>query len=92
MTAYERLIAAYPYKTELHTHTSPVSACSHMTAREHRFPVSGGSDCHEPQAVGTCLARTERPLMDSFDIARAIKERDLIFDLSGHLILPPSIS
>ena len=50
--------------------------------------VSGGSDFHQIPDAGLCLTRTRTRLRDSYDIARVIRERELIFDLSGTIIIP----
>lgn len=68
-------------------HNSKVARATDY-ARKHGFLVSGGSDCHEEQAVASCLTRTKTPLADSYDIARTIQEKSMIFDLSGHIVIP----
>ncbi len=50
--------------------------------------VTGGSDYHEAGRHATCLMRTKELLRDSFDVAEAIKSRDAVFDLSGHIVIP----
>ena len=57
-------------------------------ARQHDFVVSGGSDFHEAGRHATCLMRTKDPMLDSYDIAAAIKSRDVIFDVFGHIVIP----
>lgn len=57
-------------------------------AREHDFLVSGGSDYHEEGRHAVCLMRTKQPLRDSYDVAEAIKSRDIVFDMSGHIVIP----
>ena len=54
--------------------------------------VTGGSDFHVCHATLTkqanCLMRTKHKLRDSYDVAEAIKSRDVIFDVFGNIILP----
>ena len=57
-------------------------------ARENGLLVSGGSDFHEPERHGTCITRTKCKLRDSYDVAEAIKSRDFVFDIFGHIVLP----
>lgn len=62
-------------------------------ARERDMLVTGGSDYHgqgkaHMRKSGICLMRTRELLRDSFDVAEAIKSRDVIFDMFGHIILP----
>ncbi len=57
-------------------------------AKKHDLIVSGGSDFHEAGRQATCLMRTKKPMLDSYDIAEALKSRDVIFDLTGHIVIP----
>ncbi len=57
-------------------------------AKEHDLTVCGGSDYHEKGRHATCLMRTKAVLRDSFDVAAAIKSRDVVFDISGHIVIP----
>ena len=57
-------------------------------ARDHGFIVSGGSDFHKEGGHATCLLRTKQKLRNSYDIAEAIKSRDIVFDMSGHIVIP----
>ena len=57
-------------------------------AKEAGLLVTGGSDFHDPDKQGLCLARTKHKLENSYDIAEAIKSRDIIFDMSGHIVIP----
>lgn len=57
-------------------------------ARENGLLVCGGSDFHEEGRHGTCLTRTKQKLCDSYDVAEAIKSKDLVFDIFGHIVLP----
>lgn len=68
-------------------HNSKIAFACRL-AREHGLLVSGGSDFHESGRHATCLMRTKRELKDSYDIADAIKSRDIIFDVFGHVVIP----
>ncbi len=68
-------------------HNSAIALACKL-AKKHDFLVSGGSDYHEEGRHATCLMRTKALLRDSYDIAEAIKSRDIIFDLSGHIVIP----
>lgn len=62
-------------------------------ARERDLLVTGGSDFHgcgngAIKKSAICVMRTKAELRDSFDVAAAIKSRDVIFDMFGHIILP----
>ncbi len=57
-------------------------------AREHGLLVTGASDFHEEGRHATCLTRTKWELKDSYDIAEAIKSKDFVLDVFGHIILP----
>jgi hypothetical protein len=57
-------------------------------AKEAELLVSGGSDFHDPDRAGLCITRTKYKLEDSYHIAEAIKSRDIIFDMSGHIVIP----
>ena len=57
-------------------------------AKKHDLIVSGGSDFHEAGRQATCFMRTKKPMLDSYDIAEALKSRDVIFDLTGHIVIP----
>ncbi len=68
-------------------HNSRIAvAC--RTAKERGLTVSCGSDYHEEGRHATCLMRTRELLRDSYDIAEAIKSRDVVFDVSGHIVIP----
>ncbi len=57
-------------------------------AKENNLLVSGGSDFHHQGHHALCLMRTETEMKNSFDIAKAIKSKEAIFDCSGHIIIP----
>ena len=50
--------------------------------------VTGGSDYHHQNHHALCLMRTKTEMKNSYDVAAAIKSRDLVFDCSGHIIIP----
>ena len=61
-------------------------------ARNNGLLVCGGSDFHEQDRDGTCFTRTKTKLRDSYDIAEAIKSRDILFDVFGHIVLPSNFT
>ena len=68
-------------------HNSRVAvACRY--AAEHSLLVSGGTDYHHPGHHAMCLMRTNERVDDSYDIARILKTKDFLFDLSGALVIP----
>ncbi len=68
-------------------HNSRIALACRL-AKAHGLTVTGGSDYHEEGRHATCLMRTKELLRDSYDIAEAIKSRDVVFDMSGHIIIP----
>lgn len=68
-------------------HNSRIAFATRL-ARENDFIVSGGSDFHDEGRQATCLMRTKQMLRDSYDVAEAIKSRDVVFDVSGHIVIP----
>ena len=50
--------------------------------------VTAGTDFHHAGHQAICLMRTEKEMKDSYDVAEAIKSRKVIFDASGHIIIP----
>ena len=57
-------------------------------AQQHDLLVTGGSDFHHVDHHALCLMRTNNELKNSFDVAAAIKSRDVVFDCSGSIIIP----
>ena len=57
-------------------------------AKENGLLVTGGSDYHEEGGHAVCILRTKQELKNSFDIAQAIKSRDVVFDIFGHTVIP----
>jgi hypothetical protein len=74
----------------LNMHPSPNSRIGIATrfARDNDLLVSAGSDFHDPDRMAMALMRTTSKMRDSFDIAEAIKSKDVVFDLSGHIVIP----
>ncbi|MBQ8345874.1 MAG: hypothetical protein IJY42_06400 [Clostridia bacterium] len=68
-------------------HNSKIAVATRY-AKEHDLLVSGGSDFHQEIDLGLCVARTQQPLTDSYDIARIIQNRELILDMSGTVVIP----
>lgn len=50
--------------------------------------VTCGTDFHHAGHHALCLMRTQNEMKDSYDVAEAIKSRDVLFDCSGHIIIP----
>ena len=72
----------------MHPGTNSRVALAARLAAEHDLLVTAGSDYHDPNRQATVLMRTKHKLRDSFDVAEAIKSRDVVFDMSGHIIIP----
>ncbi len=74
----------------LNLHPSPNSRIGLATrfARDNDLLVTAGSDFHDPDRMAMGLMRTKSQMRDSFDIAEAIKSRDVVFDMSGHIVIP----
>ncbi len=68
-------------------HNSRIALACRL-ARQYDFTVVCGSDFHEAGRHATCLLRTKNLLRDSYDVAEAIKSRDVVFDVSGHIVIP----
>lgn len=68
-------------------HNSRIALACRLS-REQGLLVSGGSDFHEEGRDGTCFTRTKTKIRDSYDIAEAIKSRDFLLDVFGHIVLP----
>lgn len=68
-------------------HNSAVAVAAKY-ARDNDLLVCGGTDYHHPGHHGMCMMRTESALRDSFDVAEAIKSKNFLLDISGHLIIP----
>ena len=98
------IIQAHPYRSgvtlapvssidgieayNLHPNHNQRNALSAQHARANNLLVTGGSDFHHVTHHALCLMRTQNELKDSFDIADAIKSKNVIFDFSGSIIIP----
>ena len=72
----------------LHPHHNQRNALSVQHAKKNDLLVTGGSDFHHVSHHALCVMRTKNELKDSFDVADAIKSRDVAFDCSGSIIIP----
>lgn len=72
----------------LHPNHNQRNALSIKHAKNHDLLITGGSDFHHVGHHALCLMRTKNELKNSFDVADAIKSRDVIFDCFGSIILP----
>ena len=68
-------------------HNSRVAIAAKRAAAEGLI-VSGGTDFHHPGHEGCCLIRTKTRMETPKDVARVLKARDFVFDLSGLIVLP----
>lgn len=50
--------------------------------------VTGGTDFHHDGHQALCLMRSKEEMKNSYDVAEAIKSRNVIFDCSGHIVIP----
>ena len=57
-------------------------------AKENSLLISGGSDVHRTNRACSCFLRTKEPIRNSFDVVRALRSRDILFETWGNLILP----
>lgn len=72
----------------LHPNHNQRNALAMQHARKNALLVTGGSDFHHVTHHALCLMRTKNELKSSFDVATAIKSKDVIFDCSGNIIIP----
>ncbi|MBE6534279.1 MAG: PHP domain-containing protein [Ruminococcaceae bacterium] len=72
----------------LHPNHNQRNALSTQHAKKNNLLVTGGSDFHHVTHHALCLMRTKHELKNSFDVASAIKSKDVIFDASGSIIIP----
>ena len=72
----------------LHPNHNQRNALSVQHAKKNDLLVTGGSDFHHVSHHALCVMRTKNELKDSFDVADAIKSRDVVFDCSGSIIIP----
>ena len=57
-------------------------------AREHNMLISAGSDFHHPTQHALCSIMTKEPLENSYELAKVLKNRDFVIDVSGYKIIP----
>ena len=50
--------------------------------------ATAGTDFHHKGHQALCLMRSKNEMKDSYDVAAAIKSRDVVFDCSGHIVIP----
>lgn len=72
----------------LHPNHNQRNALSVKHAKNNNLLVTGGSDFHHISHHALCLMRTKNELKTSFDVASAIKSKDVVFDCSGSIIIP----
>ena len=72
----------------MHPHHNSRVGLAARYARDNDLIISGGSDYHDEGWHALCLLRTKDRLRDSYDVAEALRERDVAFDISGNIILP----
>lgn len=72
----------------LHPNHNQRNALTVQHAKRNNLLVTGGSDFHHVTHHALCLMRTKNELKDSFDVASAIKSKDVVFDCSGSIIIP----
>ena len=72
----------------LHPNHNQRNALSVQHAKRNNLLVTGGSDFHHVTHHALCLMRTKTELKNSFDVASAIKSKDVVFDCSGSIIIP----
>ncbi len=57
-------------------------------ARENNLLITAGTDFHEPGRDSLCGIMTKEPITSSIQLAKILKERDFIIDISGFKVLP----
>ncbi len=57
-------------------------------ARENKLLITAGTDFHDPNCDSLCAVMTKEPVTNSIQLARILKERDFIIDISGFKVLP----
>ena len=72
----------------LHPNHNQRNALATQHARKNNLLVTGGSDFHHVAHHALCLMRSKTELKNSFDVADAIKSKDVVFDCSGSIIIP----
>jgi predicted metal-dependent phosphoesterase TrpH len=69
------------------SHNSKIGMAARY-ARENGLLVTGGSDFHHKEHEAVIFARSKEKLCNSFDVAKLIKSKDYLFDISGSIIFP----
>ena len=72
----------------LHPNHNQRNALTVQHAKRNDLLVTGGSDFHHVTHHALCLMRSKTELKSSFDVAAAIKSKDVVFDASGSIIIP----
>ena len=72
----------------LHPNHNQRNALATQHARKNNLLVTGGSDFHHVAHHALCLMRSKTELKNSFDVADAIKSKNVVFDCSGSIIIP----
>ncbi len=60
-------------------------------AKENDFIVTCGTDYHHPTHEGLSSLLSKEPVKDSFELAKILRSRDYLFEMSGNIILPYGI-
>ena len=69
------------------SHNSKVGMAARY-ARDNSLLVTCGSDFHHIGHEAVAFVRSKEKMKDSFDIARPIKSKDYLFDMSGNIVFP----
>ena len=72
----------------MHPNHNQRNALSTKHAKNNDLLITGGSDFHHITHHALCLMRTKNKLKDSYDVAQAIKSKDVVFDSNGSIIIP----
>ena len=72
----------------LHSGQNSRIAWAAKYAKEHGLLLSGGSDIHRADRACSCFLRTKEPIKDTHGVVRALRSRDILFEVWGNLILP----
>lgn len=72
----------------LHPNHNQRNALATQHARKNNLLVTGGSDFHHVTHHALCLLRSKTELKNSFDVADAIKSKNVVFDCNGSIIIP----
>ncbi len=72
----------------LHPHHNSRIGLAARYARENDLLAIAGSDFHDPNWDSLCGIMTKEPITSSAQLAKVLKERDYIIDISGFKVLP----